>query len=236
MEGTVVLIPVLRRPQNVRPLLASLADATPEPHRALFICTRGDRAEIDEIRSAGADLLEIRPFPRGDYARKINAGHQASSETFLFLAADDLRFHPGWLTAALDAMQDPAIGIVGTNDLGNRRVISGEHATHSLVRRSYVDRFGTIDRPGHVLHEGYWHEYVDDEFVETARARGAATDDHAVANHQRAHRRVGGREALPAPSQRDGRTHVAHVVLRGDAPRNVFRPAMLAHRDRGASR
>jgi glycosyltransferase involved in cell wall biosynthesis len=171
--STVVLVPVLRRPGNVVPLLESLAENTPEPHRVLFLCTRGDRAELDEVRAAGADHLEFRSTTLGDYARKINAGYRHTADPFLFLGADDLRFHPGWLAAALDAMSDPSIGVVGTNDLGNIRTISGDHATHSLVRRTYVDELGTIDQPGLVLHEGYPHEFVDDEFVETARLRRA---------------------------------------------------------------
>ena len=40
------------------------------------------------------------------------------------------------------------------------------------MAREYVDR-GTIDEPGKLLHEGYPHEYVDDEFVQTAKKRGA---------------------------------------------------------------
>lgn len=172
-SSTVVLVPVLRRPGNVVPLIESLTENTRTPCRILFLCTRGDRAEIDAVTAAGADLLEIQPQKRGDYAKKINAGYRHSSEPFLFLGADDLRFHPGWLDRALDAMTDPAIGVVGTNDLGNSRVIAGEHATHSLVRRTYVDEHGTIDEPGKILHEGYPHEFVDDEFVQTARRRGA---------------------------------------------------------------
>lgn len=63
--------------------------------------------------------------------------------------------------------------MVGTNDLGNPRVLRGVHATHSLVTRRYVDQHGTIDEPGKVLHEGYWHEFCDDEFVETSWKRKA---------------------------------------------------------------
>lgn len=172
--ATVLLIPVLNRPGNIAPLVRSVEENTPEPHRLLFLATQGDLEEIDAIRSAGADLLEVPPTPRGDYARKINTGYQSSSEPFLFLGADDLRFHPGWLSAALALMNDPAIGVVGTQDLApTERARTGQHATHSLVRRSYVDELGTIDRPGEVLHPGYWHEYVDDEFIATARARNA---------------------------------------------------------------
>jgi hypothetical protein len=64
------------------------------------------------------------------------------------------------------------MGVVGTNDLGNQRVIVGEHATHSLVSRAYIAR-GSIDDPSRLLHEGYSHCFVDDELVATARARGA---------------------------------------------------------------
>jgi len=44
-----------------------------------------------------------------------------------------------------------------------------------MIRRRYADDLGTIDEPGKILHEGYPHEYVDDELVETAKARDAWT-------------------------------------------------------------
>jgi hypothetical protein len=177
--STVILVPVLRRPRNVDPLVRSFTESTPEPHRLLFLATQGDHEEIAAIRAAGADLLEVPPRPRGDYAAKINAGYRATSEPFLFLGADDLAPRPGWLSAALALFEDPAIGVVGTQDLApTDRARAGEHATHSLVRRSYVDELGTIDRRGEVLHPGYWHEYVDDEFIGTAKSRGAFAFAH----------------------------------------------------------
>ena len=50
--------------------------------------------------------------------------------------------------------------------------MAGEHATHSLVADWYIER-GTIDEPGKVLCEEYWHEFVDDEFIGTAKYRMA---------------------------------------------------------------
>lgn len=167
-----ILVPVLRRPHRAAPLVASIEAATPEPHRVLFVASPGDTAEQDAVRATGADLLVIDRTPGcGDYARKVNNGHRATREPFLFLAADDLAFYPGWLTAALAHVERGA-SVVGTNDLGNPRVLRGDHATHSLVTRSYIDEHGTIDQPGTVLHEGYQHEYVDDELVGTAKHRG----------------------------------------------------------------
>lgn len=174
MDSTLIVVPLLARPHRVSPLVASIAAATPEPHRVLMVCTPGDHEVIENVAGCGADWFVMpNRYDYGDYARKINAAYHRSTEPFLFLGADDLKFHPGWLTAALERMADRAVGVVGTNDLGSPRVIAGEHATHNLVRRSYVEDHGTIDEPGKVLYEGYRHEFVDDELVETARFRGA---------------------------------------------------------------
>lgn len=169
----VVLVPVLGRPHRVQPFLESLTAATPERHRVLFIADPHDGETIAAVQAAGAGLL----IHGGTYAQKINAGIRCTSEPLLFLGADDLHFHPGWLAAA-EAHLSATVGVVGVNDLGTRRVREGRHATHFLVTRTYAER-GSIDDRGNLMHEGYGHQFVDDELVETARARGAiafATD------------------------------------------------------------
>lgn len=171
-----ILIPVLRRPHRVAPLLESITAATPEPHRVIFIVEEHDVEERAAIDRTGAEQVVV-DRPRRSYARKINAGYRASVEPLLFLGADDIKPHPGWLPAALRVMTGP-VQVVGTNDLLNPRVLAGEHATHSLVSRSYCDELGTIDERGKVLHEGYGHDYVDDEFVATARHRGVYAHAH----------------------------------------------------------
>jgi hypothetical protein len=167
----VVLVPMLGRPHRVDPLLATLTATAPDV-RPLFLVSPADTAVHHAIDAAGADRLTVDGPHPGDYARKINAGYRASTEPLLFLGADDLAFHPNWLEEAVGRL-GPGIGVVGTNDLGSPRVITGQHATHSLVTRAYADEFGTIDQSGIVLHEGYPHEFVDDELVETAKHRNA---------------------------------------------------------------
>lgn len=163
-----ILVPVLRRPQNVRPLLGSIRETTTVRHRVLFICDPDDRDEQKAIIRAGGELIA----PGGNYAQKINAGFEATTEPWVLLGADDLRFHPDWFERAM-RWATPTTGVIGTNDLCNPRVMTGEHSTHSLVRRSYIEReSGVVDEPGKVLHEGYVHEYCDDELVQTAMARG----------------------------------------------------------------
>lgn len=166
----VIVVPILGRPQHVAPLYESIR-ATCDA-RVLFMLTPGDDAVIEAVKAdTDEDFLFVDWAP-GDYARKINAGIKATTEEHIFTGASDLRFHDGWYEACLRKLT-LGIGVVGTNDLGNRGTATGRHATHMLVTRAYVEKFGTVDEPGKFFHEGYQHELVDDEAVGTARARGA---------------------------------------------------------------
>jgi glycosyltransferase involved in cell wall biosynthesis len=181
----VILVPVLRRPHRVAPLIESIDAATPEPHRTLFVLSPGDDAEFQAVRAAGGEWLVMDDCYEGagDYARKINAGYRYSTEPLLFLGADDLKFHPGWLDRAVSRLGG-TVHVVGTNDLGNPAVLAGEHSTHSLVTRDYVDVFGTVDEQAKVLHEGYRHNFCDTEFVSTAQRRNAfAFEGTSVVEH-----------------------------------------------------
>lgn len=180
MVSVCIVVPVLGRPQNVAPLIQSVEAATPSGYRLLFVATETDRAEIDALEAFSADFVTI--DEPGTYARKINLGARCSTEPLLFTAADDLRFHRGWLTAAR-ALLDGTVQVVGTNDLGNPRTVRGEHSTHTLVTREYIDGPGGVadGEPGQVLCELYPHEYCDDEFIQTAKARGVYA--HAFDSH-----------------------------------------------------
>ena len=166
MTELAILVPVKGRPHRVEPLLESIEAAT-SGVRVVFICDPGDHAEIAAVQAQGAECMVY----EGNYAAKINAGARGTEEPLIFLGADDLHFHPGWFEKA-SALIRGKIQVIGTNDLCNPRVMAGNHSTHSLVARSYVEQ-GTIDEPGVLLHEGYEHEFVDDEFVQTAIKRGA---------------------------------------------------------------
>lgn len=177
MSELAILVPVLRRPHRVRPLLDSIRVATPCAS-VLFIADPDDLEQLEALEREGTQYTTL----AGNYAEKINLGVRETVEQLLFLGADDLHFHPGWLDAA-KAKLGPGIGVVGTNDLCSKRVMAGTHSTHSLVTRDYVQR-GTIDDSSRLLHEGYPHEYVDDEFVQTAMFRGAYAHAHdAIVEH-----------------------------------------------------
>lgn len=165
-----ILVPVLRRPWRVEPLLTNIR-ATTGRCRVLFIADQDDDDELEALDRAGADFTTVPPGT--SYAAKINAGFAATDETIYFQAADDLVFYDGWYEAALRLLWHPC-HVVGTNDLGNPAVKRGAHSTHSLFTREYIEtRGGTMDMgPGVVMYPGYAHGYCDSEFVAVAKRRG----------------------------------------------------------------
>ena len=142
----------------------------------------------------------------------MNLAIRQTDEPWLFFGADDLKFHPKWLDIALGYAEKYGRRVVGTNDLGNREVIAGSHSTHHLVARSYVEQHGTIDGEG-ALHEGYDHQYVDNEFIETAKHRHEFIMARAaVVEHLHPHWRKG---------DVDGTYELA--LAEGKADRDLFR-------------
>lgn len=167
-----MIVPVLNRPERVLPFVTSLFESV-EVGRVLpyFVVTEGDAREVEALEDLGLRYFVLEgPRRPGDYARKVNHAIRLTGEPWLFFGADDLHFHKRWLDYALGYAEKYKRRVVGTNDLGNREVIAGRHSTHHLVARSYVEEHGTIDGDG-ALHEGYDHQFVDNEFVETAMHR-----------------------------------------------------------------
>lgn len=173
MADVAVIVPVMRRPQNAAPFMESLRATTPGA-TAYAVCDDDDIETRQAWAEAGAVVLAADvPGQPGTFAQKVNTAYRATTEPWMLLVGDDVRFYPDWLKWALLGVQSH-VGVVGTNDLANPRVAAGHHTTHPLVRRSYVDEVGASwDGPGIVCHEGYGHWYVDDELVAVAKQRGA---------------------------------------------------------------
>lgn len=192
-DSAVVLIPVLARPHRALPVAQSVRDTSPA--KILFVATDTDRKQIAAIRKVqrkipGVGLLIVERHDRGDYARKINAGVRATDDAWVFQGADDLTFHPGWLDEALATAAARGARVIGTQDKCNPRVRTGRHSTHSLVARSYIRDVGTGDETGKMLHEGYWHGFVDDELVWLATRSGEyAFSPRSIVEHHHPLRR-----------------------------------------------
>jgi hypothetical protein len=175
---TSVIVPVMRRPQNAEPFMQSLRAST--GMASVYAVVDHTDAETGEAwERAGALVL---PFDNdalgraGTFAEKVNHAAQewnTADDPWLFITGDDVRFRAGWLDHAQATAAASGAMVVGTNDLGNPRVMSGEHATHMLISRAYIDEVGASwDGPGLVCHEGYRHWFVDNEIVMAAQRRG----------------------------------------------------------------
>lgn len=177
MTEITIVVPVLARPANARPLVESVLAATQCDWELVFVCSPGDTDQIeacDELASWPNVRMLITGWPAGkaDWARKCELARHATDAPYLLLGADDIRFQPGWDSAVLELFDGYDVGVVGTNDLANPSVVAGAHSTHPVVARCYADTHGTIDDPDLMLPDCYWHNWVDSELVETAKARG----------------------------------------------------------------
>jgi hypothetical protein len=184
-QAVAVLVPVLRRPANAEPFMRSLRASTGLA-TVYAVCSVEDTQTAAAWKAAGAEVLRgddewvlaavggqdpAGPRSAHTFAEKVNLAYRQTAEPWLFVVGDDVRFWPGWLDQAVRAAGD-RYHVIGTNDLANPRVTAGEHATHLLVRRSYVDEVGASwDGPKVLAHEGYGHNFVDDEIVAAAKGR-----------------------------------------------------------------
>jgi len=167
-ERVTVIVPVLNRPQNAEPFMRSLRASTGLAD-VVAVCSQSE----DQYAWDAAGCGEVLFTEKISFAEKVNLGLAKSDRRWVFLVGDDVRFHPGWLDHAQQVARDTGAKVIGTNDLGTTRVTSGDHATHMLIARDYIDDVGASwDGPGVVCHEGYRHWYVDDEIVTAAKQRG----------------------------------------------------------------
>jgi glycosyltransferase involved in cell wall biosynthesis len=182
-----ILIPTLGRHLALAPLAANLLNTTPpDSFRAVFVADEADaetRGVLNDICYPDSPRwLQI--VEDGSYPHKINAAYHATQGDLVLPTADDVVFHDGWLDAAVNALRDPSVQVVGTDDLSpvtEKRKL----ATMPILRRSYVEHPGASwGEPGGVFHEGYHHSFVDRELWELAIHRGvAAWADGCVIEH-----------------------------------------------------
>jgi hypothetical protein len=101
--------------------------------------------------------------------------------------SDDIRPFAGWWDVARERLEsDSRIGLLATNDSRHPLVRAGKLAVHGVLRRSYVERYGSasLSDAGPVFWEGYRHWNCDVEVSYVARARGAfAYEKRSVLQH-----------------------------------------------------
>jgi hypothetical protein len=115
--------------------------------------------------------VAVVPWKAGyaDFARKTTWAISHTHDPWLFFGADDLEFTSGWDVAALEAATASGKRVVGTNDMANKMVMQGKHATHYLVHRSYIEEYGVVDERGAFFSSSYDHQCVDNEAFQWAK-------------------------------------------------------------------
>lgn len=170
-----VCIPILWRPHRISVMLAAFDDPrTP----VLFLPDETDRDSVRELDALGAAYAFAPPAPAfgvPTFASKINHAYRITSTPFLLYVGDDVSPEAGWWDAALRALRNEGVGVLATDDGRRGPVRRQALAVHGVVRRAYVERFGSASLPdaGPVFFEGYRHWQCDAELSYVARARGA---------------------------------------------------------------
>lgn len=171
-----IVVPVLDRPHRAAPFVDSLRRSVEIDRVAvLAVVSAADPVSALAWEQAGADVLVC--HEPGTYSRKVNLAYRelerlGSPAPWLLLIGDDVRFHLGWLDAALAVARSTGAAVVATNDWGLEP--DAQSCVHPLMARDYVRLHGASwDGPGVVAHEGYRHYYVDAEWCALARWRGA---------------------------------------------------------------
>jgi glycosyltransferase involved in cell wall biosynthesis len=160
-----VLLATTGRPQMAADALRNIADTT-----------RGHKIEI--VVAADVDPVAASPLPRHctlvyDYRPELRGSSKAWNDALklstgdpVVLTADDVVFHPGWIEAALEALEQfpGGWGFVGLND-GHW---GADLSTHYLMsRRLITEVFGGV-----VAWECYLHSFQDREANARAQAAG----------------------------------------------------------------
>ena len=162
------------RAEKIPGLSKNIEETTPLSHRVLWACTVGSRCYTSLC--GGNELILV--DGGGSWGERINTLFFSTRSPYVFLGADDVIFHDGWLDAALETMQD-VDGVVAVNDLHN------PNGTLALVSRRYIEEeSGCIDVEGVVIYPGYFHNYSETELFETAKSRGRfAYCEESVVEH-----------------------------------------------------
>ncbi len=157
-----VLLPSMGRPDRLVSCVEQIFDTTQDHDVEVVVVIECDKESGPALRDseslAGKPLKIIeRPFHRGPVVGWNQALDNARPDAEAFiLAADDVVWLPGWLDAALAALETlpDHDGMVGFND---SFLDGSEHATHYLVTRQFL-----IEHLGGVMAVPYYRHYCVD--------------------------------------------------------------------------
>lgn len=162
-----VYVPTLGRPHVLQRLVDNIAGATVTPCEIVLVTEAHDPESQVAAAATGATVL-VNKYAPPSYSNSIQTAYERDDAPYFICANDDFDFQPGWDTAALEAMQDSSVHVVGIHD----GYAGCRYSTICLVDRRYIVALsGVIGIPNRVQYP-YLHNYVDTEFYFTAVKRG----------------------------------------------------------------
>lgn len=159
-------------------------------HQVLFLPDETDELSIRELNRHGAwhEFAPVVPeFGCATYSSKVNHAYRVTTSPYLLYASDDIVPEAKWWISARKTLEsNPTIGLLATNDTRHPLVKRGRLAVHGILRRSYIEEYGSASLPdaGPVFWEGYRHWNCDVEVSYVARARGVfGYDPNSILKH-----------------------------------------------------
>lgn len=165
-----IFTPTSYRSQNIERLINSIRETSEVT--AYFIHPSDDGDSWKELNKQfqphTKNLFWWHDNPEGDtrFVKRIQSMYEQTDEEWFLTGADDVVFHPGWLEEARPYMHTHSV--ISFDDMCNPNV----PGTNFLIRRSYIEeQSGVIDSPNTVFCQDYFHNFCDNELVETASKR-----------------------------------------------------------------
>ncbi len=151
--------------------------ATSHDVQVFFYCVENDTESMDIVCELGARLYVDEPMDTR-FSHRIQKLYRTTHAPWFLTGADDVIFRAGWQEEAEKHMETHSV--ISFQDLNNPAL----PGTNFLIERAYIEQqSGVWDEPNRVFHDGYFHNFVDNELVAVARSRGQFIQCDGVIEH-----------------------------------------------------
>lgn len=174
-----IFLPTKGNSDRLKEVAKNIFDTAKHDCRIMFVVEVYDVDSLKEIEllinEYGDRIRCIKNEEGGSLPECHNLAYKQSTSEFFMLTGDDIEFPDGWLRDALIEIGDKGTLAFSEKNMSGWGLF--------LIRRKYIEEFGTIDVKGKVFHE-YIHEYADAEFQFTARYRKQIVYSNITVNHK----------------------------------------------------
>lgn len=162
-----IFLPTYKRPNILLKVARNIEHNTHNPHKLYFGIELDDAESMKVLKHNKLNFYVNEYDP--SFSNTIQTLYEHTDEPIFMMANDDFYFTYNWDEAPMKVLTEHGnIMVLGVHD-GNPS--NTKYSTISLVKRTYIEQqSGVIDMPRRVLYP-YNHNFVDDEFTETAQAR-----------------------------------------------------------------